>query len=75
MAVASAGPYASLRLAPDGQPRQHPTTLASNNDRAQGFHTIKSGPGYYDDDYDKQMCEQKQVAAVLTAKGRIAATY
>ena len=27
MAVASAGPYASLHLAPDRQPRQHPTTL------------------------------------------------
>jgi len=26
VAVASAGPYASLRLAPDRQPRQHPTT-------------------------------------------------
>ena len=26
MAVASAGPYASLHLAPDRQPRQHPTT-------------------------------------------------
>ena len=26
MAVASAGPYASLLLAPDRQPRQHPTT-------------------------------------------------
>ena len=26
MAVASAGPYASLHLAPDGLPRQHPTT-------------------------------------------------
>jgi len=25
-AVASAGPYASLALAPDRQPRQHPTT-------------------------------------------------
>ena len=25
MAVASAGPYASLHLAPDRQPRQHPT--------------------------------------------------
>jgi len=24
--VASAGPYASLHLAPDRQPRQHPTT-------------------------------------------------
>ena len=27
MAVASAGPYASLHPAPDRQPRQHPTTL------------------------------------------------
>ena len=27
MAVASAGPYASLHLAPDRQPRQYPTTL------------------------------------------------
>ena len=27
MAVASAGPYASLHLAPDRQPHQHPTTL------------------------------------------------
>ena len=27
MAVASAGPYASLHLAPDRQPCQHPTTL------------------------------------------------
>ena len=26
MAVASAGPYASLHPAPDRQPRQHPTT-------------------------------------------------
>jgi len=26
VAVASAGPYASLQLAPDRQPRQHPTT-------------------------------------------------
>ena len=26
MAVASAGPYASLHLTPDRQPRQHPTT-------------------------------------------------
>ena len=26
MAVASAGPYASVHLAPDRQPRQHPTT-------------------------------------------------
>ena len=26
MAAASAGPYASLHLAPDRQPRQHPTT-------------------------------------------------
>ena len=26
MAVVSAGPYASLHLAPDRQPRQHPTT-------------------------------------------------
>jgi len=26
--VASAGPYASLHLAPDRQPRQHPTTLS-----------------------------------------------
>ena len=26
MAVASAGPYASLHVAPDRQPRQHPTT-------------------------------------------------
>ena len=26
MAVASAGPYASLHLAPDRQPHQHPTT-------------------------------------------------
>ena len=26
MAVASAGPYANLHLAPDRQPRQHPTT-------------------------------------------------
>ena len=26
MAVASAGPYASLHLAPDREPRQHPTT-------------------------------------------------
>jgi len=26
MAVASAGPYASLHLAPDRQPCQHPTT-------------------------------------------------
>jgi len=25
VAVASAGPYASLHLAPDRQPRQHPT--------------------------------------------------
>jgi len=25
--VASAGPYASLHLAPDRQPHQHPTTL------------------------------------------------
>jgi len=25
--VASAGPHASLHLAPDTQPRQHPTTL------------------------------------------------
>jgi len=25
--MASAGPYASLHLAPDRQPRQHPTTL------------------------------------------------
>ena len=27
MAVASAGPYASMHLAPDRQPRQYPTTL------------------------------------------------
>ena len=27
MAVASAGPYASLPLAPGRQPHQHPTTL------------------------------------------------
>ena len=27
MVVASAGPYASLHLAPDRQPRHHPTTL------------------------------------------------
>ena len=27
MAVASAGPYASLHIAPDRQPRQYPTTL------------------------------------------------
>ena len=27
MAMASAGPYASLHLAPDRQPHQHPTTL------------------------------------------------
>ena len=27
MAVASAGPYTSLHLAPDRQPHQHPTTL------------------------------------------------
>jgi len=27
VAVASAGPYASLNLAPDKQPHQHPTTL------------------------------------------------
>ena len=27
MAVASAGPYASLHLAPDRKPHQHPTTL------------------------------------------------
>jgi len=27
VAVASAGPYASLHLAPDRQPRQHPTTV------------------------------------------------
>jgi len=27
VAVASAGPYASLHLAPDRQPDQHPTTL------------------------------------------------
>jgi len=27
VAVASAGPYASLHLAPDKQPHQHPTTL------------------------------------------------
>jgi len=27
VAVASAGPYASLHLAPDRQPHQHPTTL------------------------------------------------
>jgi len=26
VAVASAGPYASLHLTPDRQPRQHPTT-------------------------------------------------
>jgi len=26
VAVASAGPYASLHLAPDRQPRKHPTT-------------------------------------------------
>ena len=26
MAVASAGPYANLHIAPDKQPRQHPTT-------------------------------------------------
>jgi len=26
VAVASAGPYASLHLAPDREPRQHPTT-------------------------------------------------
>jgi len=26
VAVTSAGPYASLHLAPDRQPRQHPTT-------------------------------------------------
>jgi len=26
VAVASAGPYANLHLAPDRQPRQHPTT-------------------------------------------------
>jgi len=26
VAVASAGPYASLHLAPERQPRQHPTT-------------------------------------------------
>jgi len=26
MAVASAGPYANLHLAPDRQPSQHPTT-------------------------------------------------
>jgi len=26
VAVASAGPYASLHLAPDRKPRQHPTT-------------------------------------------------
>jgi len=26
VAVASAGPYASLHLSPDRQPRQHPTT-------------------------------------------------
>jgi len=26
VAVASAGPYASLQLDPDRQPRQHPTT-------------------------------------------------
>ena len=26
VAVASAGPYASLHLAPDWQPRQHPAT-------------------------------------------------
>jgi len=26
VAVASAGPYASLHLAPDRQPHQHPTT-------------------------------------------------
>jgi len=30
VAVASAGPYASLHLAPDRQPRQHPTTLFFN---------------------------------------------
>jgi len=27
VAVASAGPYASMHLAPDRQPHQHPTTL------------------------------------------------
>jgi len=27
VAVASAGPYASLHLAPDRQPHQHPTTV------------------------------------------------
>jgi len=30
VAVASAGPYASLHLAPDRQPHQHPTTLFFN---------------------------------------------
>jgi len=27
VAVASVGPYASLHLAPDRKPRQHPTTM------------------------------------------------
>jgi len=31
MAVASAGPYATLQLAPDRQPHQHPTTLFSTD--------------------------------------------
>jgi len=34
----------SMHLAPDRQPHQHPATLASNNDPAQGLHALKSGP-------------------------------
>ena len=46
MAVASAGPYASVHLAPDRQPRQHPTTqfLQAGYPSCRPTNSVKAQP-------------------------------
>jgi len=54
VAVASAGPYASLHIAPDRQPRQQPTTqfftgrmpFLPPNQQCQSTNTPKINPSY-----------------------------
>jgi len=56
-----------LHLAPGRQPHQHPTTLAPNNDPAQGLHTLKSGLDPADEDLATAPRDTLQTVGLHTA--------
>jgi len=59
VAVASAGPYASLHLAPDRQPRQYPTTLFFLQAGCSSCHPTNSVKALKAQGRDKQLGDKQ----------------